>query len=177
LSEEVCEYPRIDERYAITDIQHGYFASGGGDPFQRAISHYNFTSDTMTNYSFGAQCSVHEPVFVPETAAEGEGYILSSVYDELGDHSRSAVFNAQNIAAGPIAHAMLEHRVPVSFHGIWIAAQSQLCRPSKVDAIDAVVMRNRTRFFFRSVIINRWSFACASESGMGFRQPLQNFDE
>jgi carotenoid cleavage dioxygenase len=52
-------------------------------------------------------------------AAEGEGYVLTCVYDLQANTSALCVFDAQNISAGPLARAHVSHRVPVCFHGTW----------------------------------------------------------
>ena len=66
-----------------------------------------------------------DPMCVPksESAAEGEGYVLDVVYNQDTNTSDMCVFDAQNIAAGPMGRAKVSHRVPVSFHGTWKSAQ------------------------------------------------------
>ena len=53
------------------------------------------------------------------SAAEGEGYVLTCVYDIPSNTSALCVFDAQNISAGPVGKAWVSHRVPVCFHGTW----------------------------------------------------------
>ena len=64
-----------------------------------------------------------EPVFVPRRAdaAEGDGWVLSVIY--RGEEARSdlAVFEATDIAKGPVALAHLSSKVPAGFHGNWRA--------------------------------------------------------
>jgi carotenoid cleavage dioxygenase-like enzyme len=126
LADQVCEYPRSDERFAMRPTGHGYFACHGGpgtgDPFHRGVAHFDFGSGRMSTFCFGPTSAVSEPVFVPrgETAAEGGGYVLCLVYEEDRDRSCIAVLDAQRVADGPLAGAWLEHRVPMGFHGCWI---------------------------------------------------------
>jgi carotenoid cleavage dioxygenase-like enzyme len=54
-----------------------------------------------------------------EDSPEGEGYLMANVYDASTDKSQLAILDAQNITAGPIARAFLDHRVPLGFHGNW----------------------------------------------------------
>ena len=65
-----------------------------------------------------------EPVFVPRTAdaAEGDGWLVAVVYRGAEDRSDFVVFDAQDVAAGPIATAKVPRRVPFGFHGNWRAA-------------------------------------------------------
>jgi carotenoid cleavage dioxygenase len=60
-------------------------------------------------------------VFVPRSAdaAEGDGWLLSVVWRWAENRSDLAVFDATELAAGPVALAHLTHRVPAGFHGNW----------------------------------------------------------
>ena len=62
-----------------------------------------------------------EPIFVPKTddAAEGDGWILTVVWRGNEGRSDLAVFEATDIAKGPVALAHLSSRVPAGFHGNW----------------------------------------------------------
>ena len=65
--------------------------------------------------------SVGEPIFVPKNqeSKEGEGYLIALSY--LGKENRSdlMIFDAENVSSGPLAKAMLPHRIPYGFHGNW----------------------------------------------------------
>jgi carotenoid cleavage dioxygenase-like enzyme len=69
----------------------------------------------------GPRRAVAEPVFVPgrESAPEGDGYLLTNVFDEERSASHLAILDASEVERGPIARAHLDHRVPVGFHAIW----------------------------------------------------------
>jgi carotenoid cleavage dioxygenase-like enzyme len=125
LSDVVCEYPRLDERRCGRYYRYGYVACSGGpgtdDLFHRAIGRFDHEARRMDVYHAGNTCAVSEPVFVHKNrgCAEGEGYLLAVVFDELRNASRLAIFDAQDVAAGPLALALLDHRVPMGFHGTW----------------------------------------------------------
>lgn len=127
LSGERCEYPRIDERRIGSSYRHGYVACKGGpgsdDIFHRGIGHFDHDTRQMAIYSAGPRCAVAEPVFVPKHphAEEGEGYLLTNIFDEDRNASHLAIFDAQDFERGPVARAHLDHRVPVGFHGLWRA--------------------------------------------------------
>jgi carotenoid cleavage dioxygenase-like enzyme len=63
-------------------------------------------------------------VFVPRAAdaPEGDGWLLSVVYRGTEDRSDLAVFDAMDVAKGPIGVAQLPRPVPFGFHGNWRAA-------------------------------------------------------
>ena len=125
LCDERCEYPRIDERRTGLSYRHGYVACIGGpgseDIFHRGIGHFDLATRTMRTYAAGSRCAVAEPIFVPRSrdAPEGDGYLLTNIFDEDRNASHLAIFDAQEIERGPIARAHLDHRVPVGFHAQW----------------------------------------------------------
>jgi len=125
--ELICEYPRIDERYLGRRYHHGFVACMGGagteDIFHRGIGRFDHGDRRMEVYAAGTTCAVAEPVFVAKTAdaREGEGYILTTIFDEARGASHLAIFDAERIERGPIARAHLKHRVPIGFHAIWKA--------------------------------------------------------
>jgi len=118
------EFPRLDERFAGNDYHHGWYAAStkldGGLGFD-AIAHHDFTAGKRNLYQLPEGDATGEPVFVPKSrsAAEGEGYLLSTIYRGAEHRSDLAVFDAQDVAAGPLACAELPHRVPHGFHGNW----------------------------------------------------------
>jgi carotenoid cleavage dioxygenase-like enzyme len=67
-----------------------------------------------------------EPVFLERSAqaAEGDGWLLSVIWRGGENRSDLAVFDAQQLAAGPVALVHLSHRVPAGFHGSWRPADS-----------------------------------------------------
>ena len=57
---------------------------------------------------------------MPGDRGEGEGWLLSFVYDHAAEQSVLAILDAQNVAAGPIAEVILPQHVPYGFHGVWL---------------------------------------------------------
>jgi carotenoid cleavage dioxygenase len=119
LWEGPCEYPRVDD--ALTGRRHrcGFLACdggpGSGDLFQRGLARFDVETRTLDRWAAGPGFAVAEPV--PCGA-----YVLTNVFDEEKDASHLAILHADRLAAGPIARAHLDHRVPVGFHGLWIGA-------------------------------------------------------
>ena len=125
LHDVVCEFPRLDERRTGLSYRYGYFSAdskpvakvGGFNQVARVDHH----TGSVEVYDVGAGCAVSEPIFVPKSAAaaEGEGYLLAYVYDAGRQASHLLVLDAQNVSAGPLATAYLDHRIPFGFHGNW----------------------------------------------------------
>lgn len=116
------EFPRIDDRRSGLRHRFGAFAGrsrpGAGldslvwlDLMQGARSRYNLPDGD----------GFSEPVFVPrgEMAAEGDGWLLATVWRATEGRSDLAIFDTDHVAGGPVATVRLPHRVPAGFHGNW----------------------------------------------------------
>jgi len=122
------EFPRIDDRHATLPYRHGFFASRLHADSLRStydtLVHIDHGTGTRRMHTLPLGDALSEPVFVPRAAdaEEGDGWLLSTVY--LGQQHRSdlAVYDTDDIAAGPVATVQLSHRVPFGFHGNWVPA-------------------------------------------------------
>ena len=123
------EFPQIDMRYAGQPYRHGWYTTTDGElkstlevnqNLYNTIGYWDHQTNTTTTYSCG-QNMVSEALFVPRSddAPEGDGYLLAVVIDFETRLSSLLIFNALDIAAGPVAKAKLSHRVPPGFHGTW----------------------------------------------------------
>jgi carotenoid cleavage dioxygenase len=119
------EFPRFDERHAGLGYRHGWFAgiSRQGEDNVRfdTIAHLDLATGKRSQHVFEAGDSPGEPVFVPRSpdAAEGDGWLAAVVYRGEEDRSDFVVYDAADVAAGPIAVAKVPRRVPFGFHGNW----------------------------------------------------------
>ena len=129
LDDRPAEFPRLDERFSMLPYRHGYLNSTPGLAGARAdderwgLSHLDHQTGRWASWQPDAGDACGEPVFVPRSAAaaEGDGWLLSVVWRGRENRSDLAVFDATDLAAGPIALAHLSHRVPAGFHGNWRA--------------------------------------------------------
>jgi carotenoid cleavage dioxygenase-like enzyme len=129
LDDMAGEFPRIDDRRAGLAYRHGWFAarSAGEHHFGfDAIAHVDLSTGRRTAHVLPRGDVTSEPVFVARSpnAQEGDGWILAVVYRASEDRSDLVVLEAQDVAAGPIATALLPRRVPFGFHGNWLGMQS-----------------------------------------------------
>ena len=122
------EFPRIDDRRAGFVSQHGWYACANLDmPMFEGLSgivHVNGWGKRLAKYMLPAGDGISEPVFVEKgkDAAEGDGWLLATVWRARENTSDLAVFNATDIESGPVALVHLGHRVPDGFHGNWVNA-------------------------------------------------------
>ena len=120
------EFPRFDERYAGLAHRHGWYAADPANAKtikQTAIAHLDLVTGKRQVYALTGGDMTSEPVFTPRSAdaAEGDGWITAVVWRAAEDRSDMLVFEALDIAKGPIAVAELPRRVPFGFHGNWVA--------------------------------------------------------
>ncbi|HEX4160410.1 MAG TPA: carotenoid oxygenase family protein [Rhizomicrobium sp.] len=119
------EFPRFDERCSGLAYRHGWFAAHTRNEGERtfdSLAHIDFARGGRSVYTFPPGDAPGEPVFVPRGPEEGDGWILSVVYRGAGNRSEVAIFEARDIARGPIGIAKLPRRMPFGFHGNWVAS-------------------------------------------------------
>ncbi|MEY4579369.1 MAG: hypothetical protein RL701_4072 [Pseudomonadota bacterium] len=121
------EFPRLDERFAGLPYRHGWYAGNVGRQSTLefdSLVHADLKTGKRTIRQLQPGEKAGEPVFVPRhaSAAEGDGYILATIYSSAEDRSSLGIFQAQDIAAEPVAMLELPRRVPAGFHGNWIPA-------------------------------------------------------
>jgi carotenoid cleavage dioxygenase-like enzyme len=121
------EFPRFDERRTGLSYRHGWFAADVRETKSvklNAIAHIDLQTGRRQLYELPAGDFTSEPVFTPKgpDAPEGEGWLTAVVYRGAENRSDFAVFDAQDVAKGPIAIAKVPRRVPFGFHGNWVPA-------------------------------------------------------
>ncbi|HND11012.1 MAG TPA: carotenoid oxygenase family protein [Pseudomonadota bacterium] len=128
LDDVACEFPSCDPRYATRRHRYGFVAARRGEttgegPFN-AIGCVDFDSRTIRYRSLGPSSFTNEPLFVPRhsDAAEGEGYLLSTVFHAKENVCDVLVLDAQNVDGDPVAVVRAKQRVPFGFHGTWVSA-------------------------------------------------------
>jgi carotenoid cleavage dioxygenase len=118
------EFPRFDERFSGRDYRSGYFAASSDrklfDHFD-TLAHLDLKTSKRSSYQLPHGDAISEPIFVPRNgaSAEGDGYLLATIFRGAENRSDLAVFDATALDRGPIALAELSHRVPFGFHGNW----------------------------------------------------------
>lgn len=123
LSDNAAEFPRIDERRVGYPNRYGYALTGerGLSDLAR-LSKYDRQGGRAQHFAFPPDEFPGEPLFTPAHpgAAEDEGFVLTLVSQPAEDRSYLAIFDATQIASGPLARARLKHRVPLGFHGNFV---------------------------------------------------------
>jgi carotenoid cleavage dioxygenase len=127
LSDVDMDMPTIDRRRTGRPVRHGWFVTHdrdgpyGGFEFA-GLNHLDLRTGRDDRWEPGEMERANEAFFVPDgdRADEGEGWLLSYLYDRTTDRSSLGIFDAQAVADGPVARVHLPARVPYGFHGLWV---------------------------------------------------------
>ena len=127
LAHDSYEFPIVNPHRLGHRYRNGYFTYSARAALQdTGIARMDMLSGQRELFDFGHNFLVGEPVFAPRPGvsfsgdeAVEEGWLLSQVFDVTTQTSFFAVFDAAHLADGPIARILLEHHVPISFHGCW----------------------------------------------------------
>ncbi|MCR9105732.1 MAG: carotenoid oxygenase family protein [Gammaproteobacteria bacterium] len=85
---------------------------------------YDNDSGQSTQWDYGTGVYGSEAVFAPRrgadrSSAEDDGYVITLVTDTRDWNSQTLVFDATDIAQGPVARVHMPQRVPFGFHASW----------------------------------------------------------
>jgi carotenoid cleavage dioxygenase-like enzyme len=88
-----------------------------------SVVKYDLVTGSVAEHDLGVEKLAGEAVFVPAAngTAEDDGWLLTVVSDRAGRGSELLVLDASDVAGAPVASIALPRRVPVGFHGSWIA--------------------------------------------------------
>jgi carotenoid cleavage dioxygenase len=92
--------------------------------FDGLVRHDNLAG-SKTEYRFGPGRWGSEAPFAPREGASvdsADGYLVTFVQDEREGRSELDIFDAADLAAGPVARVLLPQRVPLGFHATWVRA-------------------------------------------------------
>ena len=117
-----CEMPRTDDRWQGRDYTHGWVIMYRAGDGTSTLGHVNVKTGALNVWDHGEKTAVQEPQFVPRApdAKEGDGWILSILNRLDQGHSEIGIFDALDLAKGPVARLHLPVRVRASFHGVWV---------------------------------------------------------
>ena len=127
LEERLMEFPTHDRRFTGRYNRYGWFTTTREHPQTidfHGIAMRDRETGVLEEWDPGVNKHSGESFFVPESpnAAEGEGWLLSFVYDHARDVSDLVILDAMNVVAGPVAEIRMPRRVPYGFHGLWVPA-------------------------------------------------------
>jgi carotenoid cleavage dioxygenase len=129
------EFPRIDDRMAGKPYRHGWMITydlakpynGPPGPFAgviNSLTHFDVVSGEEQSWWCGPDGSLQEPCFIPRSAdaPEGDGWLVALVDNHVTNYSDLCIFDALDVAKGPLARAKLPVRLRQGLHGNWAAS-------------------------------------------------------
>jgi all-trans-8'-apo-beta-carotenal 15,15'-oxygenase len=125
---EEVEFPRVDPRVVARRNRYVFYpvaTTGTPTGFDGVMRLDTETGKTDT-VSLGAGVGLEEHVMVPRpgSAKEGEGWLVGVGFDIRRQQTFATVFDAMNLAAGPLATARLPYWTPFCFHGHFHSEQT-----------------------------------------------------
>jgi all-trans-8'-apo-beta-carotenal 15,15'-oxygenase len=124
---EPVEFPRVDPRYVAQRNGHVWYPTSvgraNGERFN-SVMRVNVEGGKTDIFTFSDDVQLEEHIVVakPGSTKEGDGWLIGVGFDVARQQSFATVFDALNLAAGPIAIARLPYWVPQCFHGNFLAA-------------------------------------------------------
>ncbi len=128
LHDRPMDLPGLDRRVWGREHRHAWYVTttaADSDGFELAgICHMDLTTGREDLWDPGPDVRGGEPYFVGAEGSDpdGDGWLMTFVWDRTTDRSALAVFDAQDVTAGPIGRVELPVRVPFGFHGTWVPA-------------------------------------------------------
>jgi carotenoid cleavage dioxygenase len=137
LTDMMGEFPRIDDRFAGRKYRYGWLLvidptkpvelKGGsaGGLIMNSLGLVDHETGAKQSWWCGPISSLQEPCFIPRAkdAPEGDGWIVM-VCNRLEEHrSDLLLFDALDVAKGPIATAHIPIQLRFGLHGNWAPAE------------------------------------------------------
>jgi all-trans-8'-apo-beta-carotenal 15,15'-oxygenase len=128
-----CEFPRVNPRFvglnarwAVTPAgwRTGAHQAPGSPPAFHGVQLQDMRGGAVQRFDYGPNMTPEEHLIVPKPGASGEldAWVLGTAFDVSSQRTCVNVFEAKNLADGPIARAWLPYWLPLGFHGNFTAA-------------------------------------------------------
>ena len=123
ISDGPFEFPMSSAAIALRKHRYGYMSYGTHDSiFHSGLAKVDTQTGNTQTVDLGEKVWVGEPIHAPDPTRpmqDDAGWIIAQALDGTTHKSVYAVFNAENLSAGPIAKLHLDYHMPISFHGHW----------------------------------------------------------
>jgi carotenoid cleavage dioxygenase len=110
----------------IGDVSRGTVSLSGDfadQAFANALLKHDLAQGTTEAHEFGRDATAGEAVFAPAgpAADEDDGYVMAFVHNPERGAADLVILAAQDFTGEPVARVHLPARIPLGFHGNWIA--------------------------------------------------------
>lgn len=117
------EFPKMDDRYAMGQYRHGWLLGFGGT-IRNSMGHVDLETGETQVWDAGPTKVLQEPVFIPRPGGseEGDGWVAQAATDTESLLTELNLFEAKDIARGPIATVKTPVHLKPAYHGNWFDA-------------------------------------------------------
>lgn len=128
------EFSKIDERFLMRKHDHIFFdvmdhrktnfpaigpKMGGGAPIYNSLGHLTLSTGIYEKYNPGSTHLIQEPIFIPRSANEGDGWLMALVNNLEVGYSELHLVDTKNFEK-PQAIIKLPVRLRPGLHGNWV---------------------------------------------------------
>ncbi len=127
------EFPMINiDRMARPNRYFYLSAATGGSLFPNALAKFDKQTGRETMFQFPDNHLPHEVIFAarPGATEEDDGWLIEPVLDGTTNTASLYIFDARDVAGGPVYVGRLRHHLPLSFHGCYTPRVAQTRGPA-----------------------------------------------
>ena len=122
-----AEFPRIDNRQQGRRHRYSVMMQNRRNPDRLTfdtVARFDHDGGATDSYSYSAGEMAEEHIFVPDPATEDEstGWVLGTSLNPATAITSLNIFEAGNVAAGPVARLHTTHAIPLGLHGDFVPA-------------------------------------------------------
>ncbi|TVY50639.1 Lignostilbene-alpha,beta-dioxygenase isozyme I [Lachnellula cervina] len=136
LLEDDMEFSKIDDRFLMRKHDHIFFdvmrhqytdfpavgpKMGGGAPIYNSLGHLTVSTGSYEIYNPGSTHLVQEPIFIPRSAEEGDGWLMALVNNLEVGYSELHLVDTKNFSKAQ-AIIKLPVRLRPGLHGNWVGS-------------------------------------------------------
>ena len=118
-----AEFPTWKNRLMGTSLKNAYCVEIGLEPLVHfaGIIKYDTETGESEHYTDGPGYTYSESPFAPadDAKSEDDGYLVSFIWNANEERSEVHIFDARDVAQGPVCRIFLPCRVPQGFHATW----------------------------------------------------------
>jgi carotenoid cleavage dioxygenase len=125
LDDQITEFPMTSAEHGGRPYRYSYNALPmKGFWLLEGLKKYDLATNNTQTYWMPKGCYLSEAPFAarPRAKTEDDGYLLTFVTNMNTGKGECAIFDARDIAPGPIARIILPHQVPTGTHACWAPA-------------------------------------------------------
>ena len=124
LCDRSCEFPSVAPNQLGRNASALYLSlhrpnTNTAQDLYGAIGRYDIQQRTLDSFDFGDSRYPSEPIYAPNR--DGDGWLLTVVYDGNSDRSEVWIFNAAHLDE-PLCRLSLPEVIPIGFHGTFANA-------------------------------------------------------